>query len=147
MSGEEHAVDASVGSPFEQAASLHLVEQLTDVALGHQKGIGEVLLADALARADARQYVELGRADAVRAYVVARGAVHTLEHPHQAQPGQQAGILSPRASVHCRAAEHTGVVARRGHGRGTNRPWPRSGSANGPTSSTPRRILARRTCP
>jgi len=45
--GQEQPVHPPVGSSLEQTAAFHLVQQLTDVALGHQQRVGELLLTDA----------------------------------------------------------------------------------------------------
>src|SRR5919199_1269259 len=82
---------APVWAPLEQTARFHLVEQLADVALGDQQRVRELLLADALGRANLGQYVELGRTELPTTQRVSGGAIHLLKDTDEPQSGQEPG--------------------------------------------------------
>src|SRR5258706_7260593 len=73
-------------APLDEPRMLQLIQQLADVALGHQQPVCQRLLRHALGRADMADHVELGNADVPRAQLLLRGVFHALEDADQPQP-------------------------------------------------------------
>src|SRR5437879_846332 len=61
--GQKQAIDAPIRAALEEATAFHLVQELTDVAFGHQQRISQLLLTDTFGRAYLRQHVKLSRAE------------------------------------------------------------------------------------
>src|SRR5215467_12527614 len=99
---EKEAIGPSLLAALQQAARLHAVQQLADVALRHKQAIRKLLLGDTLACANLREYVELGEREIPGPHLFYGGMINLVKDTREAQPG---GYRAPLL-VHCSLLTH-----------------------------------------
>lgn len=85
--GEVDAIGPTLLLPPEQAIALERVEQLADVALGDEQGVGKLLLGRALVQPGVVDDIESADGEAQLAEPIARLAVNPVKDTHEPYPG------------------------------------------------------------